>query len=63
MTPTAIIRKGCAGEPTELVAADGEGKCVVVPLDSLRVKRLIADLINADLMDELKALSDGKHES
>jgi|GEM_PF-6680198 len=63
MTPIATVRKGCAGEPTELLVVGSEGQCVVVPLTSMQARRLAADLLNADLMDELKAVADGKHES
>jgi hypothetical protein len=60
MTPRAIVRKSTAGEPTELVSFGEAGNLVVVPLTSSQARRLAADLLNADLMDELKALGDGQ---
>jgi hypothetical protein len=60
MTPRAIVRKSTAGEPTELVSFGENGESVIVPLTSSQARRLAADLLNADLMDDCKRLGDGQ---
>ena len=58
MTPRAIVRKATAGEPTEIALFGDNGVCLVAPLTSMQARRIAADLLNADLMDEAKKMGD-----
>jgi hypothetical protein len=60
MTPRVIIRKESAGRPTELVVFGDNGEIVAVDVTGQRGLRLVADIVNAHLMDECKRLGDGQ---